>query len=81
LDVLFHFFPLVNSRSTQHYLPVQKDDTALIEQLHVLVEKQPAIGFWQRFYRIRRQGFTWNYEKVYSVYTDLKLNIRRSSCT
>ena len=64
-------------RSTQNYCPVQKDDTAVIEQLQMLVEKHPAIGFWQSFYRIRRQGFIWNHKKVYRVYTDLKLNIRR----
>lgn len=64
-------------RSTGYYHPVVKDDTAVIEQLQRLVEKHPAIGFWQSFYRIRRQGFTWNHKKVYRVYTDLKLNIRR----
>jgi putative transposase len=63
--------------STQNYCSVQKDDTSVIEQLQVLVEKHPAIGFWQSFYRIRRQGLIWNHKKVYRVYTDLKLNIRR----
>ena len=48
-----------------------------IDQLQGLVEKHPAIGFWQSYYRIRRNGFAWNHKKVYRVYTDMKLNIRR----
>lgn len=64
-------------RSTFSYKPVVKDDSALIEQLQILVEKYPAIGFWQSFYRIRNKGYVWNHKRVYRVYTDLKLNIRR----
>ena len=54
-------------------IPVQE----IIDQLRELVDKHPAIGFWQSFYRIRRKGFKWNHKRVYRVYTDLKLNIRR----
>lgn len=49
----------------------------MIDELNELVEKHPAIGFWQSYHRIRRKGFIWNHKKVYRVYTDLKLNIRR----
>lgn len=65
------------ARSTQCYKPVQNNDEAVIEQLQALIEKHPAIGFWQCYYRIRRKGFAWNHKRVYRVYTDLKLNIRR----
>jgi putative transposase len=69
---------LVNlPRSTFSYEPIVKDDAQVIDQLKELVDKHPAIGFWQSFYRIRRKGFIWNHKKVYRVYTDLKLNIRR----
>lgn len=64
-------------RSTFNYKPVVKDDSKLIDELNELVEKHPAIGFWQSYHRIRRKGFIWNHKKVYRVYTDLKLNIRR----
>lgn len=64
-------------RSTFNYKPKVKDDAPVMDELHQLVDKHPAIGFWQSFYRIRRKGFIWNHKKVYRVYTDLKLNIRR----
>jgi putative transposase len=64
-------------RSTQRYKPKPKADEAVIDQLQQLIEKHPAIGFWQSYYRIRRKGFAWNHKKVYRVYTDMKLNIRR----
>jgi putative transposase len=64
-------------RSTQQYKHKCKADEAVIDQLQQLVEKHPAIGFWQSYYRIRRKGLKWNHKKVYRVYTDMKLNIRR----
>ena len=64
-------------RSTQRYRHKPKADGEVIDQLQLLVEKHPAIGFWQSYYRIRRKGFMWNHKKVYRVYTDMKLNIRR----
>ena len=65
------------ARSTCSYKSKLKKDEAVIEQLQTLVEKHPAIGFWQSYHRIRRKGFVWNHKRVYRVYTDLKLNIRR----
>jgi putative transposase len=64
-------------RSTQQYKRTPKQDEPVIDQLKELVDKHPAIGFWQSYYRIRRKGFTWNHKKVYRVYTEMKLNIRR----
>jgi putative transposase len=65
------------AKSTCAYKPRPGKDEAVMEQLHLLVEKHPSIGFWQSYYRIRRKGFQWNHKRVYRVYTDLKLNIRR----
>jgi putative transposase len=64
-------------RSSNQYSQKQKDDGQLITELQLLVEKFPAIGFWQCYYRIRRKGFSWNHKRVYRVYTELRLNIRR----
>jgi len=64
-------------RSTRQYKRKPKADEAVTTQLQQLVEKHPAIGFWQSYYRIRRKGFMWNHKKIYRVYTSMKLNIRR----
>ena len=64
-------------RSTYRYKKKEKDDAVVIEQLQLLVDKHPSIGFWKCFYRIRRQGYTWNHKRVYRIYTEMKLNIRR----
>lgn len=64
-------------RSTFNYKAVVKDDSKVMDTLKELVDKHPAIGFWQSFYRIRRMGYTWNHKRVYRVYTELNLNIRR----
>jgi len=64
-------------RSTQRYKPRSKADDVVVDQLQQLIDKHPAIGFWQSYYRIRGKGFVWNHKKVYRVYTDMKLNIRR----
>jgi len=52
-------------------------DEEVINALQLLIEKHPSIGFWQSYYRIRRMGYEWNHKRVYRVYTELKLNIRR----
>lgn len=64
-------------RSTVQYHPKAKNDTEVIAQLEKLIEKHPAIGFWQSYFRLRRKGFAWNHKRVYRIYTSLKLNIRR----
>jgi putative transposase len=64
-------------RSSYHYKPAVKDDTEIIQALEEMVTKHPAIGFDKSFKRLRLLGFTWNHKKVYRVYTEMKLNIRR----
>lgn len=65
------------ARTSLQYLRKAKQDEPIIEQLRILTEKHPAIGFWQIYHRLRRQGFDWNHKRVYRVYTAMKLNIRR----
>lgn len=66
-------------RSTVQYKPRPKLDVDVIEELNSLVTRHPAIGFWQSYYRIRNKGIAWNHKRVYRVYTELRLNIRRRS--
>jgi putative transposase len=55
----------------------KQEDVIIIAQLQVLVDKHPSIGFWKCFYRLRRQGYSWNHKRVYRIYTQMRLNIRR----
>lgn len=64
-------------RSSYLYQPVPRNDKALREAFGQLVEKHPSIGFWQSYYRLRRMGFTDNHKRMYRIYTQMKLNIRR----
>lgn len=65
------------AQSTARYKARPKQDGAVISELQDLVEKHPSIGFWQSYYRIRRKDLIWNHKRIYRVYTDLKLNVRR----
>lgn len=65
------------SRTTYQYKRKAKDDGALHEALTALTARHPSIGFWQCCYRLWNKGYTWNHKRIYRVYTDMKLNIRR----
>lgn len=65
------------SRTTCQYLAKPKDDQGLQEALTVLTTKHASIGYWQCCYRLWNKGYQWNHKKIYRVYTDMKLNIRR----
>lgn len=58
-------------------MPIKKDDRMIQEALVELIDKHPAIGFWQCYYRLRYKGYSWNHKKLYRVYTSMRLNIRR----
>jgi len=64
-------------QSSSRYKHKPRNDGALISVLRLLIDKHPSIGFWQSYYRIRRKGFNCNHKRLYRVYTDMKLNIRR----
>ncbi len=65
------------SRTTCQYQTKIKDDTAVQEALTALATKHTAIGFWQCCYRLWNKGYRWDHKRIYRVYTDMKLNIRR----
>ena len=64
-------------RSNYGYVARPDKNEPVRKQLQLLIEKHPAIGFWQSYYRIRRMDFSWNHKRVYNVYTQMGLNIRR----
>jgi len=63
--------------STYRHKKRLRDDSTVIDALNLLVEKHPAIGFWQAYHRLRLAGHAWNHKRVYRVYTAMGLNIRR----
>jgi len=65
------------SRTTYQYKRKAKDDGDVQDALTALTTKHPSIGFWQCCYRLWNKGCTWNHKRIYRVYTEMKLNIRR----
>lgn len=49
----------------------------MIEVLTNLAKQYPHYGFGKLFVLVRRAGHPWNHKRVYRIYGELKLNIRR----
>ena len=65
------------ARSTLQYKKKPKDDTFVIEHLDRLTQKHVNIGFWSCYYRLRNRQIIINHKRLYRVYTEMKLNLRR----
>jgi putative transposase len=65
------------SRSAYKYIHKKKEDFAIQKELLVLAEKHPRHGFDKMFQRLRKRKFMWNHKRVYRVYCDMKLNLRK----
>lgn len=65
------------SRTVYYYQPEMERDQPVIDKLMILAEQYPRRGFGKFFSLLRRQGYRWNHKRVYRVYCNLKLNIRR----
>lgn len=52
-------------------------DEPVITELNRLAGRHPGYGFWKMYQRLRLEGFIWNHKRIYRVYTNLNLNIRR----
>lgn len=65
------------SRSVYHYQPTLNNDDGIKQVLNELATKYCRYGFKKLFQKIRQQGFGWNHKRVYRVYCELKLNLRR----
>ena len=52
-------------------------DAEIIAALAALVEGRPSRGFWKCRKLLRRQGKRWNHKRIYRVYCQMKLNLRR----
>ena len=49
----------------------------MITTLLELAERYPRYGFTKYFAVLRREGYTWNHKRVYRIYRQLQLNMRR----
>lgn len=67
-------------RSSWYSVPQRKpkpEDLLIEEFLRQCVEKRPRRGFWKCYKLARRKGFIWNHKRVYRVYRQIGLHLRR----
>jgi putative transposase len=54
-----------------------RDGREVILALGGLIDSKPSIGFWQCYLRLGEKGYRWNHKRVYRIYTQMYLNIRK----
>lgn len=52
-------------------------DRDLVQELEKLVEDRPSRGYWKCCALLRRIRPEWNHKRIYRVYKELRLNLRR----
>jgi|LakMenEpi03Aug12_release.lakeMendotaPanAssembly.Ray.scaffolds.fasta_scaffold337134_3 putative transposase len=68
------------STSVYRYTAKKKQDDEIIHQeLVTLAEKRPTWGFWKMYYRIRLDGWKINHKRIYRLYQEARLNMRRKT--
>ncbi len=72
-------FLLGMNRSSYYYKAHPLDDTELIEKLNELAFKYPSYGFRKLRFLLKNQGYEWNHKRIYRVYKQLKMNLKRKS--
>lgn len=66
------------STSVYYYKAKRNPQDDLIEQeLQTLADRHRGWGFWMMFHYLRLNSYNWNHKRVYRVYTQMKLNLRR----
>lgn len=63
--------------SVYYYKAKPNDDALVREQLSGLAQRHNRWGFWMMHHYLRRLSYKWNHKKVYRIYTEMKLNLRR----
>jgi putative transposase len=53
------------------------NDAEVKKMLTELAEKHRRYGFEKMFQKLRQRGFKWNHKRVYRVYCEMQLNLRR----
>jgi len=66
------------STSVYYYQPKRnEEDETIRQQLRTLAGLHSTWGFWMMYHRLRKLSFQWNHKRVYRIYTEMKLNLRR----
>lgn len=65
------------SRTVYGYRAKKTDDTEIKEALEIIVKKHVRRGFKKCYDKIRLDGHLWNHKRVYRVYCELGLNLRK----
>jgi putative transposase len=55
----------------------EEKDQQIAHQLHQTVDRFVAWGFWLVFHFLRSQGMRWNHKKVYRIWKQEQLHLRR----
>jgi putative transposase len=58
---------------------IDPQDGPVQDMLNELAESHRRWGFWKMYRFIRGQARPWNHKRVYRIYTEMNLNIRRKS--
>lgn len=64
-------------QSVYYYQPKPKDDHQVRAKLTELASLHNRWGFWMMHHHLRLMNYHWNHKKVYRIYTEMKLNMRR----
>lgn len=65
------------SRWVYYHRPDKSKDNPIKDELISLAEKHPSYGFWKMYRTMRMQCYYWNHKRVYRIYLELGMNIRR----
>lgn len=65
------------SRWVFYHRPDQEKDEPVRDKLRTMAETYPGYGFWKMYSKVRREGHEWNHKRVYRLYLQLGMNIRR----
>lgn len=63
--------------SVYYYQPKPTEDEDVRDALAQLAEQHTRWGFWMMHHRLRNLGHLWNHKRVYRIYTEMGLNLRR----